>query len=406
MSNLIKIYLFFLPFQSVIFYSTDSIEINLPTLVGTLLTPFFLADPKYVLPKSFKYLMILIFWFFITNFIRFGIDTYILSLFQLLTAIIPSISIFSNINSSKLQKTLIIILKFQLLFFIPFIFRDIGVFNFNILDFIFEEVQFSTRSDYFGISRSRAVFNEPSYFGIYLTLIYFLFKILKLNIFWRLLILIEILSTFSLGCFVLIFVIYGYSFLTKISFKVIVRALFLIITFLLISNKTDFGNKMYSVIKERFIVSYEATSLGILTGSEGARINSLPVAFKFANENTSNFILGEGFARNRNWLKRNFSHISLNQYGVGHIFNTFAAVIFHGGIIALILYLLFLIKLFKNIKISKEFGLIFLYLHFVYSGLQSYYLWICIFLVINIVTPSIIQSKKNDKHFIKNRFLN
>jgi|GEM_PF-6419324 len=406
MSNLIKIYLFFLPFQSVILYSNDSIEINLPTLVGTILTPFFVISNKYVLPKSFKYLIFLIFWFFITNFIRFGLDTYVLSIFQLLTAIIPSISIFSNIKNSNLKKTLIIILKFQLLFFIPFIFRDFGVFNFDILDFIFQEVQYSTRSDYFGISRSRAIFNEPSYFGIYLTLIYFLFKNLKLNIFWRLLLLIEILTTFSFGCFVLIFLIHIYIFLKKISFKIILSTLFIIIIFSLIINKTDYGNKIYSVIEERVSISFNAIALGVLTGSEGSRINSLPVAFMFANENTNNFILGEGFSRDRNWLKRNFGHIPLNQLGEGYIFNTFAAVVFHGGITALILYLLFLIKLFKNIKISSEFVLIFLYLHFVYSGLQSYYLWICIFLVINIVTPSLNQSKKNDKNFIKNRFIN
>ena len=313
MSNLIKIYLFFLPFQSVILYSNDSIEINLPTLVGTILTPFFVISNKYVLPKSFKYLIFLIFWFFITNFIRFGLDTYVLSIFQLLTAIIPSISIFSNIKNSNLKKTLIIILKFQLLFFIPFIFRDLGVFNFDILDFIFQEVEYSIRSDYFGISRSRAIFNEPSYFGIYLTLIYFLFKNLKLNIFWRLLLLIEILTTFSFGCFVLIFLINIYIFFKKISFKIILSTLLLIITLSLILSKSDFGNKFYHIIEERVIISYEAIAFSVLTGSEGSRINSLPVAFIFANENINNFILGEGFSRDRNWLKRNFGHIPLNQ---------------------------------------------------------------------------------------------
>ena len=406
MSNLIKIYLFFLPFQSVILYSNDSIEINLPTLVGTILTPFFVISNKYVLPKSFKYLILLIFWFFITNFIRFGLDTYVLSIFQLLTAIIPSISIFSNIKNSNLKKTLIIILKCQLLFFIPLIVRDYGVFNFDILDFIFQEVHYSTRSDYFGIERSRATFYEASYFGIYLTLIYFLFTKLKLNILWRLLILIEILTTFSFGCFVLIFLIYCYNFFKQISFKVFFTTLLLIITLSLILSKTDSGNKFYSIIEERVITSYEAIAFNVLTGSEGARINSLPVAFIFANENTNNFLIGEGYSTNRNWLKRNFGNVPGNQFGEGHIFNTFAAVVFHGGITALILYLLFLIKLFKNIKISSEFVLIFLYLHFVYSGLQSYYLWICIFLVINIVTPSLNQSKKNDKNFIKNRFIN
>ena len=394
MSNLIKIYLFFLPFQSVIIYSNDSLEINLPTLVGAILTPFFVFSKKYVLPRSFKYLIFLIFWFFITNFIRFGLDTYVLSIFQLLTAIIPSISILSNINNSILKKELIIILKVQLLFFIPLIFRDLGVFNFDILDLIFQEVTYSTRSDYFGIERSRATFYEASYFGIYLTLIYFLFKNLKLNIFWILLILIEILTTFSFGCFVLIFLIFIFNFFKKISLKVFLTTLLLIISTLLIFSKTDFGNKFYSIIEERVIISYEAIALGNLTGSEGARINSLAVAFTFADENINNFILGEGFSRNRDWLKRKYADIPFNQFGEGHIFNTFAAVIFHGGIIALILYLLFLIKLFKNIKIPSEFILIFLYLHFVYSGLQSYYLWICIFLVINIVTPSFNQLKK------------
>ena len=396
MSNLVKIYLFFLPFQSVLIYSNDSIEINLPTLVGTILTPFFVISNKYVLPKSFKYLILLIFWFFITNLLRFGLDTYVLSIFQLLTAIIPSISILSNLNNINLKKTLIIILKFQLIFFIPLILRDYRLFNFEILDFIFQEVHYSTRSDYFGIERSRATFLEASYFGIYLTLIYFLFKELKLNIFWRLLILIEIITTFSFGCFMLIFLIYCYNFFKKISFKAFLNTLLLIITLSLVLSKTNSGNKFFSIIEERIKISYEAIAFGVLTGSEGSRINSLPIAFVFASENVNNFILGEGYSTNRNWLKTNFGNIPGNQFAEGHIFNTFAAVIFHGGITALILYLLFLLKLFKNIKISSEFILIFLYLHFVYSGLQSYYLWICIFLVINIFTPSFNQSKKND----------
>lgn len=393
MSNLIKIYLFFLPFQSVLIYSNDSIEINLPTLVGTILTPFFVISNQYVLPKSFKYLILLIFWFFITNLLRFGLDSYVLSIFQLLTAIIPSISILSNLNNSNLKKTLIIILKFQLIIFIPFILRDYRLFNFEILDFIFQEVHYSTRSDYFGIERSRATFSEASYFGIYLTLIYFLFKELKLNIFWRLLILIEVLTTFSFGCFILIFLIYCYNFFKKISFKAFLNTLLLTITLSLVLSKNNSANKFFNVIKERVIVSYEAVAFGLLTGSEGSRINSLPVAFIFANENTNNFILGEGYSTNRNWLKTNFGNVPGSQFAAGHIFNTFAAVIFHGGITALILYLVFLINLFKNIKIPFEFILIFLYVHFTYSGLQSYFLWTCAFFVINFLKPSFSQIK-------------
>ena len=406
MSNLIKIYLFFLPFQSIILYSNNSIEINLPTLVGALLTPIFLISPKYVLPKSFKYLMILIFWFLITNLIRFGIDNYVLSIFQLVTAIIPSISIFSNIKNSNLQKQLITILKFQLLFFIPLILRDYRVIDLDILDLVFQEVLHSSRSEYFGVYRSRAVFNEPSYFAIYLTLIYFLFKKLKINILWILLLIIEILSTFSFGSFILIFMIYCYNLFNKEKYKIFTSILFTIIIFSLITMQTDYGNKFYSIIEERVLISYEAITLDVFTGSEGSRINSLPIAFTFVNENTNNFILGEGFSRDRNWLKRKFERINLSQFRDGAIFNTFAAVIFHGGITALILYLLFLIKLFINIKLSQEFVLIFLYLHFTYSGLQSYFLWICIFLVINIYTPSLHKSKQNEKNSIKSSFIN
>jgi hypothetical protein len=264
----------------------------------------------------------------------------------------------------------------------------------------------SSRSEYFGVYRSRAVFNEPSYFAIYLTLIYFLFKKLKINILWILLLIIEILSTFSFGSFILIFMIYCYNLFNKEKYKIFTSILFTIIIFSLITMQTDYGNKFYSIIEERVLISYEAITLDVFTGSEGSRINSLPIAFTFVNENTNNFILGEGFSRDRNWLKRKFERINLSQFRDGAIFNTFAAVIFHGGITALILYLLFLIKLFINIKLSQEFVLIFLYLHFTYSGLQSYFLWICIFLVINIYTPSLHKSKQNEKNSIKSSFIN
>lgn len=163
----------------------------------------------------------------------------------------------------------------------------------------------------------------------------------------------------------------------------------------IISN-TDSGNKFYSIIENRSSVSYGVITQGVLTGSEGSRINSLSIAFNFAFENYNNFFLGEGFAANRDWLKNKFSHEKLNQLAKGHIFNTFAAVIFHGGIIALILYLLFLFSLLRNIKLKYDFLLIFIYVHFVYSGLQSYYLWIFIFLFTNIIRPNLYQSTKNE----------
>lgn len=406
MNPLVQIYLFFLPFQSVIIYSNDSIEINLPTLVGAILTPFFTVSNKIRLPSSFKYLIILVLWFLTTNLLRFGLDNYILSIFQLLTAIIPSISILTNYKEDTLRRSLIIILKFQLLLFIPLIARDYGLFNFNFLDILFQEVHYSTRSDYFGIERSRATFYEPSYFGIYLTLIYFIFRILKLNFFWRFLILIQILTTFSFGCFVLIFLVYLYIFIKKISIKVFVTTITLLIVFSIIAIKTDFGNKFYSIIEERVIISYQAITLGILTGSEGARINSLPVALIFASENATNLIFGEGFSTDRIWLKNHFAHIPFNQFGEGHIFNTFAAIVFHGGVTALFLYIIFLRKLLKEFRISVEYSLTIIYLHFYYSGLQSYFLWIAIFLFINIADPIYhkIQrnEKKHDKGFIFN----
>lgn len=394
MSFPILIYLLLIPFQSVLIFSNDSIEINLPTFVGALITPFIILSRKYVLPKSFKYLLILIFWFATINFIKLGLDKTIFSIFQLLTATIPAISFYLYYDK-KLFKRFIKILKFQLLFFIPLILRDYGLFNFEILDIIFQEISYSTRSEYFEINRSRASFNESSYFGIYLTVVYFMFEYLKVNFFWRILILLEILTTFSFGCFILIFLVYIYKFFRETNVKDIIKTITLSFIFFLFVNYIT-SNKLSFIINERVITSYDALVYGKLTGSEGARINSLPIAFNFAFESYNNFFFGEGFATNRDWLKNRFGHEKLNQFGEGHIFNTFSAVIFHGGIVALILYLFFLFSLFKNIKIKYDFLLIFIYVHFVYSGLQSYYLWMFIFLFNNIIRPNLYLSTKNE----------
>lgn len=384
---LIKIYLISFAFQSTILFVSGSFEINLPTIVGALITPLLLLDRSVSLSRSFKFLVILIIWLFFRTALEYGFDTYILSLFQLLTAIIPSIAVYNLSREEQFRNELLRILKWQLVLFIPLIFRDYGLFDIGIFNDLFGEISYSTRSEYFGIKRSRASFYEPSYFGIFLCTVFFVFKGSKQSKFWLGLILLEVISTFSFGSFILVFFVTAFDFVRKLSLKSIFNAALIVSLLIFGFLQTSQGRKVISVVSERIQVSIEVVKFGVLTGSEGARINSLPVAISFANESSKNFFLGEGYTY-RNWLKDKYGSDPLNQFAEGNVFNTFAAVIFHGGMIAIAIYLLFLFSVFKSLRISVTFIVIFLYVHFTYSGLQSYFLWMVIFLASLFAKPA------------------
>lgn len=366
--------------------------------MGSLVTPLLLLNRGLSLSKPFKFLVILTTWLFFRTVFEYGFDIYILSLFQLLTAIIPSIVAYKFLRAEQFRNELLSILKWQLVLFIPLILRDYGLLNISIFDDLFGEVLHSTRNEYFGIKRSRASFNEPSYFGIFLCSIFFVFKSRKQSKFWLVLILLELISTFSFGSYILLFVVTVYEFVRNLSLKRIIRAVFTVSLIILAFLQTKPGRKMSSVILERIEVSIEVVQSGVLTGSEGSRINSLPVAMDFAKESSKYFFLGEGYTY-RNWLKNKYGSQSLNQFADGHIFNTFAAVIFHGGMIALTIYLLFIFSIVKKFRISFDFVIIFLFVHFTYSGLQSYFLWMIIFLA-NIF-PNTSETVKLDIESIK-----
>lgn len=388
MKILLKIYLISFFFQSTIVFSSGSIEVNIPTLIGALITPYIILNLKTSLKNSFNLLLVLILWLFLRTAFEYGINTYVLSLFQLLCAIIPSIAIYNFSNDYKFRNEIILILKLQLILFLPLVLRDYGFFNLSFFDNLFGGVSFSTRNESFGIKRSRASFYEPSYFGIYLCLLFIIFKKRKNNKYWLVLIILELITTFSFGSFILLIIILILDSINKISFKKIFKSFVFISVSFFIFSQTTLGKKLQSVVSERIEISYQAIAFGVLTGSEGSRINSLPVAINFAIENPKNFFFGEGYTY-RNWLKMKYGGDVLNQFGEGHIFNTFAAVIFHGGMIALIIYLLFIMKIFKSLKIDNSFVLIFLYIHFTYSGLQSYFLWMII------LFANIYSSKKS-----------
>lgn len=390
---LIKIYLVSFSFQSTILFTYGSIEVNLPTIVGSLVTPLLLLNRGVSLSKSFKFLVILTTWLFFRTAFEYGFDNYILSLFQLLTAIIPSIVVYKFSRAEQFRNELLRILKWQLVLFMPLILRDYGLLNISIFDDLFGEVLNSTRNEYFGIKRSRASFYEPSYFGIFLCTVFFVFKSSKQSKFWLAIVLLEIISTYSFGSYILIFFVTAFEFMRNLSLKSIYKAVFIVSLFILGFLTTSQGGKLSRVISERIQISINVVQSGILTGSEGARINSLPVALSFANESPKNFLFGEGYTY-RNWLKGKYGSESLNQFSEGHIFNTFAAVIFHGGMIAFAIYLLFLLNVFKSHRISITFIIIFLYVHFTYSGLQSYFLWMIIFLG-NIFSRETEQERNN-----------
>ena len=281
----------------------------------------------------------------------------------------PILINYSKEETKKIHKYLII--GFYIT--IPFVIFELG-FDIQIVNLFSERLE-PTRSIYEGINRIRATFTEPSYYAIYLCSLLYIFtnskKPPKNHVI--LMIVICIILTFSFG---------GYLLALFIAFKTLRKKIKnLYIYFLLGFGIFVFNPLIFQILLYRLNLTIISLITGNYYGSEGSRVNSIIIMFEYFSTGVKEFLFGEGFTYYSNWLIERFGHDELYQFSDGQIFNTFASVGISTGAIGLFIYLIFLNSLRKSIYFNNMDILFFIMIHFLFSGLQGYFLWSVMILI-------------------------
>ena len=364
MNKILKIYLITLPLNA-FYFSIHNYRITIPLVITALLSIIIILIRRPVEKKLQLTYFIFIFWIFISTFIRYGIAKYILSIFQFILMTLPVMVDYNKDDVKDFTKYLLI--GFYIT--IPFALYGLGLNIPFISDFLGQR-QGPTRKIYEGINRTYATFTEPSYYAIYLNVILYALvdRTKPPNRYIIPLVLFFIITTFSLGGYILsLFIGSQYIFKRKRYIFYILIVLILIIV-------------VEPVLITRLLIRVRLTIFSLLThdlyGSEGSRINSLYVMFKYFMESgKTGLLIGTGFTYYSEWLINMFGNDPLLHYSTGEIFNTFAAVGISNGIIGLVLYILYINQIRKSHYITNKYIQYFIVINFVISGLQGYFLW-------------------------------
>jgi hypothetical protein len=288
-----------------------------------------------------------LFWCIVTVIYNQLSFSWIISFMAFILMIIPITFNYNAIELDGFKKYVIA----GFLLTLPFAIYDIAVTIYDLPPFGLNSYFFdySNSGIIGGFYRVRATFDEPSFYAIYLCLIFYFINSYKFKYNTLLIIinLILIILTLSLtGIFIMFFLIY-YKYLRGrifIKIKPAILLLFIILCMFLISPN------FYQNISYRIKNTILAFTSFRAVGSEESRINSFPVLIDYYNSSDGNIIFGEGYSNYEKWLQNNYSHLGRSSsFARGTIHNAFGVVGISTGIIGLLIYIL----IFVNMGLKK-----------------------------------------------------
>jgi len=223
--------------------------------------------------------------------------------------------------------------------------------------------------EYLGFRRVKATFVEPARYAQYLALVYAILDLAGRNgieIRHRRLLLASILvvlvSTLSLSGIIIIAGYFGASFLLEArqwltaplrSERFWKMALF-VWSPMIVGGWVLYGDVVTEVV-QLFLGRLEEVvavlRLGILTGSEGSRVQSTLVMFDYiSNQDWMHVLMGEGYSNAEVWLRENFAFLGAERasFARGDLHNMFSTITLSTGLVGLGLYAAFLVTIFRQ----------------------------------------------------------
>jgi hypothetical protein len=147
----------------------------------------------------------------------------------------------------------------------------------------------------------------------------------------------------------------------------------------------------------RFGDVMEAIQLGIVVGSEGSRIQSTLILFRYlGGQDVLHFFAGEGYSQASSWLIENFGHLpeNISSFARGDLHNTFSAVGISTGTVGLLLYLVYISILLtsRRWKVPVPIGAVWLVSHLATGYLIGYHFWLPL-----LVTACVFRKSNTNK---------
>ena len=345
----------------------------------TILTPF----------------LLFIFWSVLTDFLNKEISAFLLSIAGLIVILIPIISKnnYGNFNIKTFTKCLVIG------FYIATIYSIYQYLSFRTSLPILEDhlpLAKALNEQIFGglyMFRVKSTFREPSHFVQYLIILYMIID--KYNIYFykfnpkllKIVIILQLIFSFSLKAIILFVVYYGFKSSEKIiiffrntkiristvynSTKLIFISLLFFSILLSIPNIQNTIQKIPEVFVGRFNKLSKIMFTSNYGSSEGVRMNVINLIPQYIEkEGWAKSFYGEGYAIFNDWVEtkaENFPQDEVN--------NVFVAVFLSTGFIGLLIFIIFILQIFYKYNFGLKFSVIYILIFYSSGHLIVYLTW-------------------------------
>lgn len=405
--------LYFLPL-SAIGLSIDGLIIG-PLLIGMFILGLFGFikslqgyQNRLLISNTSIILIFLSIFFILTNIGRNDVSSYIL---PLIVFFILGLIAFEapKIWSHPTKHEKIIKNAFWILFYICIIELILSNFLYSIWSIIEASDLYSGSSNtYFNLRRIRAFTFEPSTLGKLLVLFHLLFRFYlpKINaktgekeIYANFFLISMTLSNAAiLG--VIMLEAARFLFPKKKASKVkSIRYSFKNLRILMFTMFSIFiGFYYYEVVLkmlERFGLIFVALNSNLVTGSVGFRATAIIMPIIYLSDVTGfNFWFGEGFSNFSDWLVANYGHIQNSGFAYGEPGNIFSAITLSGGLLGILIYIIFILSPFQKLNNLNFAVLIFIiFLNFTSGNITSPFYWGMVSIAYGVTRMQLVEDK-------------
>lgn len=302
-----------------------------------------------------------LFWALLSAFLRFPVDSYILSWLGLGAVLLP---FFGTHPLTIRAHPILDALYWGCIVTFGFAAYEL-VLSFASLPPLKQTFSFGLwvegrTHEFLGLTRVKATMAEPAHYARYLVFVYAIldtasrygYRIRRESLF-KLAWLGALLSTLSLSGLILGFVYFGTAFLVRWrrGLQQLLRTRFWItlasVSLIFIGSLYAAGivpSDLYNLFSRRLEQVVDVIQLGIIVGSEGARVQSTLILFHyFAGQDFLHFLTGEGWAHVSGWLIEEYGHLpeDLTSFARGDLHNAYSVVGISTGFVGLGLFLRF-----------------------------------------------------------------
>jgi hypothetical protein len=251
-------------------------------------------------------------------------------------------------------------------------------------------------AEFLGIQRVKSTMAEPAHYARYLVFVYAIldtatlygYKIRRDRLFRAVWFLI-LLSTLSLTSVVLTATYVGVVAVSRWRRglqKLFVPQFWIYVglsPFALVGVLYAAGVSPVEVIElfaDRFEGVIQAIQFGVVVGSEGSRIQSTLILFRYlGSQDALTFFIGEGYSQASLWLEERFGHLpkNISSFARGDLHNVFSAVGISTGIVGLSLYISYIANLLLSHRwmIPAPIAIVWVVSHFATGYLIGYHFW-------------------------------